>query len=285
MQLDRFLFLKFPAVKKTRVRQWLKFRAVAVNGRPAERHDQKLLPGDRVEVRTDKKSFQPARTPSGAAVLFEDETLLAVEKPAGLLTVSTENEKERTLYREVNETLKETTRGRRSPHAFIVHRLDREASGILVFAKTEEAKHFLQKRWDGFEKRYAAVVEGTLGKREGTLESHLHQTGVDRVSSGEEGNNSKWAVTRYRTVKSGKRVSLLEILLETGRKHQIRVQLADTGHPILGDKKYGSGYDPIRRLALHAESLTLKHPVTGQMVTFRSEIPASFFKLVRQKYF
>jgi len=214
-------------------------------------------------------------------VVFEDATLLVVSKPAGLLTIATAREKERTLY----AFLYDRAKHRRPPERiFIVHRLDRDASGLLVFAKTPEAKRSLQEQ---FRKRtagriYKAVVEGRVSDEERTIESYLAENRAHRSYSTPNRAVGKLAVTHFRVSRRSARRTLLEVKLDTGRKHQIRVHLAEMGHPIVGDKVYGTGENPLSRLALHAERLVFRHPSTGERKEFMSPCPSSFVSMFRQ---
>lgn len=263
---------------RTELKRLLKFSLVRVNGTAQTRHDFPLKKNDRVEI----LSAPPGgREAVGAlterpviGLVYEDDSLLVVNKPPRLLTVATEKVKERTLYYRLNEYLKA-----RRQRIFIVHRLDREVSGLIVFTKTEEAKHKLQDSWETAEKKYAAVVEGVPRPSEGEWRSALSQTKALRVYSTDRPENSKLAITRYKVLKNNRRCSLLEVTIPTGRKHQIRVHSSEAGHPILGDFKYGSQGDPLRRIALHAESLEFTHPVTGKRLKFKTGLPEGFLSL------
>ncbi len=216
-----------------------------------------------------------------ANILFEDEAVLVVDKPAGLLTIATEREKERTLY----AFLFDRAKRRRPPEKiFIVHRLDRDASGLLVFAKTPEAKGLLQEQ---FKKRtagrvYKAVVEGRVSDDLRTIESYLAENRAHRSYSTPDRRLGKLSITHFRVLQRSSRRTLLEVKLDTGRKHQIRVHLAELGHPILGDKVYGSGSNPLSRLGLHAARLVFRHPVTGERKQFESSCPSSFLSVFKQ---
>ncbi len=273
-----FLFESFPKVPRTRVKKWLSLQCVSVNGRSVTQHDFSLSAKDRVEVMPGKKTLLPKK--SSIKIVYEDPSIIVIEKPSGLLTIATEKIKTKTAYFELNDLLQSSAPGQRE-RAFIVHRLDRETSGLLVFARNEEVKHQLQKEWDKVEKHYYAVVEGTPAKKKDTLKSHLAQNTILRVYSTEESEHTKFAVTHYRLVKSNGKFSLLDVRPETGRKNQIRVQLADIGHPIAGDKKYGSAQDPAGRLALHAYSLSFKHPVTHTTMEFKSELPQNLLSVLK----
>jgi tRNA pseudouridine32 synthase/23S rRNA pseudouridine746 synthase/23S rRNA pseudouridine1911/1915/1917 synthase len=205
-----------------------------------------------------------------------------VDKASGLLTISTDSEKENTAYYLLNEYVR---KGVQKSHnrVFIVHRLDRDTSGVMVFAKNEAAKRFLQKEWQGFEKKYYAVVHGTLSKKEGLITSYLAENSIHRMYSVSDPEKGKRAETRYRVLKESKKFSLLEIELLTGRKNQIRVHLADEGHPVAGDEIYGNKEKDkgIKRLMLHAASLRLDHPFTKEKMTFEAQVPSYFEFLMK----
>jgi 23S rRNA pseudouridine1911/1915/1917 synthase len=210
-----------------------------------------------------------------ARVVFEDDAIIVVDKPAGLLTMATDTERVRTVYAD----LRAKAAGKRPPEKiFIVHRLDREASGLLVFAKTIEAKNLLQDQFKDHSagRSYAALVEGRVKTKEFTIRSNLAENAAFRVYVTRNSKAGKPAVTHVRVLKENPKTTLVEVRLETGRKHQIRVHLADLGHPIVGDKNYGSQTNPIGRLALHGSHLQFRHPRTKQMMHFDSAPPASF---------
>jgi RluA family pseudouridine synthase len=218
--------------------------------------------------------------PKGLTILYEDNHILVVDKSEGLLTIGTDKEKQKTAHYLLNEWVKKGN-SRSNNRVFIVHRLDRETSGILVFAKNEPAKQFLQENWSDFSKKYYAVVMGSLKEKEGEISSYLYENATFRVYSVNDPEKGKLAVTAYKVVKETGRYSLLEVTLLTGRKHQIRVHLSEQGHPVAGDKVYGSPDKGIKRLALHAFSLTLIHPVTHKEMNFETEVPLIFNILVR----
>jgi len=215
----------------------------------------------------------------GLAILYEDRDILVVDKPSGLLTVGTEREKARTAYFALTEYVRKGDARSRN-RIFIVHRLDRETSGVLVFAKNEEAKFRLQRGWDETRKRYLAVVHGKCEKRSETITTYLTENSAYGVYSTADTKKGKWSQTAYTVLKETKDLTLLDIELLTGRKHQIRVHLADRGHPVVGDKRYGRANTAHRRLALHARSLSFRHPVSGEELTFEAQAPAYFKELV-----
>ena len=217
--------------------------------------------------------------PKGLTLLYEDQELLVIVKPFGLLTIGTAQDKSRTVHAILNDYVRKGNAKSRN-RAFVVHRLDRDTSGILIFAKSEPAKQFLQENWGDTEKKYLAVVYGRLLPPEGTISSYLAENSALRVFSTPDPAKGKLSTTEYRTLREAKGSSLLEINLLTGRKHQIRVQLADKGHPVLGDRKYGRGGDGHPWLALHARSLSFTQPVTGAQLTFSTAVPDYFVTLV-----
>jgi tRNA pseudouridine32 synthase/23S rRNA pseudouridine746 synthase/23S rRNA pseudouridine1911/1915/1917 synthase len=216
--------------------------------------------------------------PKDFSIVHEDGDILVVVKPAGLLTMGTERDKLRTAYAMLTDYVRKGC-SRSSNRIFIVHRLDRDTSGVLIFAKSMEAKLRLQGRWEETEKKYLAVVHGRCENREGTITTYLAENKAHIVYSTSEAKG-KLSHTAYRVLKETKEFSLLEVDLLTGRKHQIRVHLAEIGHPVVGDEKYGEGKKAYKRLALHAKSISLTHPISGKRLTFETEIPAYFNKLV-----
>jgi RluA family pseudouridine synthase len=259
---------------RTKVKQLMRHRAVEVNGKAAQGFDHLLRKGDTLSIRKDKNESRVV--PSlGIKIIFDDDDLIVIEKPAGLLTIASETEKTKTAYYQLNELLKLRT-PRTRERIFIVHRLDRDTSGLIVFAKNEKVKRTLQEGWKKVEKRYYALVEGTPVKKEGGIQSRLSETKSLKVYIDCCSDGAKLSKTKYRVVKTGREYSLLDILLETGRKNQIRVHLSDIGHPVVGDKKYGAKTDPLGRLGLHSYRLMFKHPVTGAPLLFESKMPRRF---------
>lgn len=217
--------------------------------------------------------------PKGLTILFEDQYIIVVSKIDGLLTVSTDREKEKTAHFLLNDYIKKGN-PRSKNRIFIVHRLDRDTSGILVFAKNEKIKRSLQDEWSTFNKTYYAVVHGNLPDKEGIISSYLLENKAHRMYSGKEDGKGKFSKTGYKVLKASGKYSLLEITLFTGRKNQIRVHLAEKGHPVVGDKMYGRVDNGIKRLALHAATLNISHPHTKEKMSFETEIPTYFKALV-----
>ena len=263
---------------RTKIKQLFKYQAIQVNDERVKTLDQPLLQGDRISLCKENKESKLI-PPVGIKIVYEDDAVVVIEKPAGLLTISTEIEKTKTAYYQLNEYLKQRARKERE-RIFIVHRLDRDTSGLIVFAKSKLVKQMLQDSWHEVEKRYYAIVEGTPAKKQDDIKSRLRETKALRVYSSHRLNETKSATTKYRVIKQGKGYALLDILLVTGRKNQIRVHLADIGHPVAGDKKYGAQTDPVKRLGLHAYHLSFKHPRTGNTMQFKSEMPQRFHDIM-----
>ncbi|HSH20859.1 MAG TPA: RluA family pseudouridine synthase [Draconibacterium sp.] len=218
--------------------------------------------------------------PKGLTILHEDRDIIVVNKINGLLTIGTEREKENTVYYLLTNYVRKGNPRDRN-RIFIVHRLDRDTSGILVFAKTEQVKRFLQDNWKEFTKKYSAVVHGKLPEKEGVISSYLVENRANRMYSVNNPEKGKFSQTGYKVLKENAGFSLLEIDLLTGTKNQIRVHFSEKGNPVAGDKIYGVPEKGIKRLALHSVSLTLIHPYTKKKMTFETEIPAYFYHLLR----
>jgi len=264
------------------VKNLLKFGAVRVNGVTVRQFDYLLSPGDQVTVghlraATASRRLERARI----RPVYEDDALIVVDKPSGLLTVATDHENADTLFARLNEYLRDRNSSR-SARAFVVHRLDQETSGLVLFAMSDPVKRLLQDAWPTVEKIYWAVVKGRPKVDHGTITSYLIEDSKslkvfasDRPIAG-----SRLAISHYRVLKTRGDCSLVEVRLETGRKHQIRVQLASVGCPVAGDRRYGAKSDACPRLALHAGKLLLAHPLTCQRLDFTSPLPEALRKLV-----
>ena len=217
----------------------------------------------------------------GLTLLHEDKDIIVVEKPSGLLTVGTERDKSRTAHYLLNDYVRKGNPKSRN-RVYVVHRLDQDTSGILVFAKSETAKKFLQENWQQTDKHYLAIVHGRLTPKEGTISSSLTENAAQRVYSTLDTTKGKPSQTVYKVLQEHKGFSLVEIHLLTGRKHQIRVHFAEKGHPVAGDKKYGKE-DVSKRLALHARSISFVHPFNKRQMTFETDMPEDFVRLIGKR--
>ncbi len=227
-----------------------------------------------------RSHVRPRFAAKGLEVLYEDKDILIVDKPAGLLAVATEREKRLTAHSLLTGYIRKGC-GRSRKQLFVVHRLDRDTSGVLIFAKSEDAMNRLKDAWKQNVKKYLAVVHGACEKTSDTITSYLAEDSDYTMYSTPDSTRGKLARTEYAVLKATKRFSLLEVTLVTGRKNQIRVHLAGIGHPIVGDIKYGKESDVQQpRMALHARLISFKHPYTGRQLTFESEVPAFFTTLV-----
>lgn len=275
------LLASMPQAKRTTVKDYLKHNQVMVNGEVTTQFDRQVHPGDEVKVNTSRE-FQVFGH-SRVKIYYEDDDIIVIYKGYGLLSVATERDmntrKEITAYSIVRDYLK-----RKDPRnkLYIVHRLDKQTSGLMMFAKTIEAKENMQHNWNNMvlERRYVAVVEGRLDPPEGMVRSYLVENARHEVYSTPDPQKGKLAVTYYRTLAQRGGYTMVELSLETGRKNQIRVHMKDLGHPISGDKRYGARTSPIHRLALHAQTLRFVHPISRKDMNFTSAIPAAFEKLV-----
>lgn len=281
IRLFDHLLARFPQYKKTKLKQILKYGSVMVNGKVITGYHHTLHPGDRIEILDRQAAVREnLKTRLSFPIVYEDDWIIVVDKPAGLLTMGTEKDKVNTAYFELTEYVRSQSKEGRG-RIFIVHRLDRESSGLLVFAKRAESKETLQKNWEKTVKKYYAAVEGVPKNRSSEIKSYLMEDKFRRVFSSDKPSlGAKHAVTRYQVLRDNGRYALLEVTLLTGRKNQIRVHLSDLGHPIAGDDKYGSPSDTAGRLCLHAYFLSFRHPETDELKTFKSELPEALEKLV-----
>jgi 23S rRNA pseudouridine1911/1915/1917 synthase len=262
----------YPEASRTTLKKWLERERVRLNGDVVRRGDVPAGTGDRVEL----GAPPPPTLAAPLRLVHEDEDLLVIDKPPSLLTIATEGERTRTAYRFVFDYAR--ARGGR---VFVVHRLDRETSGLLVFARSVGAKQRLQAQFEArsVERVYEAIVEGRMREAEGVLSARLREDRSGRVRPTRAARLGKEAMTRYRVLGRGRDTTHVELRLVTGRRGQIRVQLADLGHPIVGDLAYGSRLNPLRRLCLHATRLAFRHPGRGDRVAFESPAPLAFRRL------
>lgn len=275
--LLEFLIEAMPQRKRTVIKSLLAHNQIAVNGQPVKQFDTPLSPGDEVKANLTRefKVFYNRRL----KIVYEDDDIIVVNKGYGLLSMGNDKVTDGTAYSIVRDYLKwKDPRNK----LFIVHRLDRDTSGLMVFAKNIEAKERLQYNWNNMviSRKYLAVVEGEPEPADGEVRSYLAENSRYEVYSTDKPGEGQLAVTRYRTLKSRNGYSLLEVELDTGRKNQIRVHMKDLGHPISGDRRYGAKSSPIHRMALHAQTLRFIHPITRKDMNFTTPVPASFSRMV-----
>ena len=273
-----FLYAVYPSKSKTTVKSLLRNSQVKVGQTVTTQFDFPVPEGGEVSVNLSRQ-WQTLGNPR-LKIYYEDDDVIVVYKGYGLLSVGTDGKKEGTAYSILRDYVKRVDPRQK---LFIVHRLDQQTSGLMVFAKTEQAKNTLQHNWNNMvlERRYLAVVEGRPDSREGVVRNYLAENARHIMySSDKPVEGGQEAVTRWKALRSRGGYTLMEVSLDTGRKNQIRVHMKDLGHPIAGDKKYGARTSPIHRLALHAATLRFVHPVTRRDMNFTSPAPASFDKLV-----
>lgn len=272
-----FLFEQISDQSKSSVKKLLANRQISVNGTTTKQFDAVLVPGDEVRI-----SYEWGRAEFHHPMLrlvWEDELLIVVDKKNGLLSMSTDRVKEKTAYHLLSDYVKEANPANK---IFILHRLDRDTSGLMMFAKSRQIQQQMQADWNNVitERSYVAVVEGRPEKDTDLLTSFLMENSAMKVYVTNSADGRE-AITRYKVLKSNDQYSLLNLNLETGRKNQIRAQMESIGHPIAGDEKYGALSNPIKRLALHARKLCFVHPVTGEEMCFETAIPSLFNSLVK----
>ena len=262
----------------SKVKSMLKHNQFAINGMPSSQFNQPVNAGDEISINFDR-AFAVFKHPR-IQLVYEDDHLLIVNKGYGVLSMGTDSVKEGTVYSEMRKYVKT-----HNPKAqvFIVHRLDRDTSGLMLLAKSRIAKDNLQHNWNNMvlNRKYVAVLEGEIeGAAKGVVRSYLAENSKFEVYSVDDPEKGQLAVTRYKVLARRRGHTLMELELDTGRKNQIRVHMRDLGHPIVGDRKYGASHSPIGRLALHARSLRFVHPITRKVMDFETPIPARFTALV-----
>ena len=277
-ELMKFLIEKFPEKSRTAIKAILAHKQVTVDDLVTTQFDFPLKRGQMVFLNKKKSEEKPRFR--GMRVVFEDKDLIVIDKFSGLLTIAPEADRVKSAFSILEEYVK---RFDPKNEIFIVHRLDKDTSGLMVFAKSKKVQDALQHEWNNatLECVYVAVVEGVVEKLEGTITSWLKENKALMMFSSPIAGEGMKAVTNYKLLKSDKMFSLLEVKLETRRRNQIRVQLKEIGHPVAGDKKYGAKTNPLGQMGLHSRVLAFKHPVTGKALRFDTPIPAKFMKLIR----
>lgn len=269
-QLLQFL-LDNVEMSHKKIKALLKYQNILVNKKIITKYDYLLHPKDTVEI----KEFKTKKHPSTMDIIYEDKDIIVLNKPSGLLTIATSKEKEKTLYHITREYVKSSNK---SNNLYVIHRLDRDTSGIVMFAKSEKIKNLYQNNWNEIVKsrKYVAIVEGILNKKEDTLKSYLEENEDGYVYVSKTG---KLAITNYKVKKETTKYSLLDIDIKTGRKNQIRVQLKEINHPIVGDKKYGNKG---KKMYLCAYELDIINPITNKINKYKINTPKSFTKFIEE---
>lgn len=248
---------------------------VTIDDHIETKYNYNLRPGQTVTILKNKAAIKE-NVLIGMSILYEDEDVIVINKEAGLLSIATEKEKKQTALHQLMEYVRREDPENR---VFVVHRLDKDTSGVMMFAKSEQVKRKMQDNWKDIvkERTYVALVEGKVAKEKGYISSWLKESKTHLMYSSPTKNDGMHAITHYQVIQANEEFSLLEVQLETGRKNQIRVHMQDLGHPVVGDKKYGSKQrNAIGRLGLHAKVLSFNHPTTDQLLLFKADVPQSF---------
>lgn len=278
-ELLPFLMQALDGISRTRAKAILSGHGVTVDRRVVTQHDFRLAPGARVAVSKGKNRYELKNR--FVKIVYEDDHVIVIEKNAGILSMATSHH----AYCVKTVLDDYFLKSRQKCTAHVVHRLDRDTSGLMVFAKTISAEQTLEHNWHQIvaDRRYVALVAGRMERQAGSVESWLKDNKAFFTYSSPVDNGGKYALTHYRTLRSDGRFSLVELRLETGRKNQIRVHMLDLGHPVCGDPKYGNAPDPLGRLALHAFRLFFYHPVTGEMLRFETPLPRAFLSVFKDQ--
>ena len=277
MGLLDFLLATVPQ-SRTKIKATLQGRGIKVNGKTVSQFDYQLVPGMKVAVSKTKRN-QKAFKSRYVKIVYEDQWLIVIEKNVGILSMAA-GHSALNVKTVLDDYFRKT---RQKCTAHVVHRLDRDTSGLMVYAKDMETEQILEHNWHQivYDRRYVAVCSGELVEDEGTIENYLKDNKAYITYSSPVDNGGKLAITHFHVLQRTTEHSLVEFKLETGRKNQIRVHAADMGHPVCGDTKYGNGDDPLHRLCLHAWLLCFSHPVSGRPMEFETPIPTAFRQLFK----
>lgn len=282
IELLNFLLVIIKDKSRNKVKAMLTHKQFKVGKEIITQHNHELKAGDEVTVNWDG-AFKKEKY-EGVTIIFEDDDIIVIDKKSGLLSVGSEKEKKQTAYRIVTSHIQQLNPVAR---LFVVHRLDREASGLMVFTKNKQAQVDLKGSWDStFQNNlYLAVTEGTIEEDTKTISSFLNESKALIVYSGSNPKVGKKAITNYNVIKKNEFFTLLEATQETERKNQLRVHLQSIGHPILGDKKYESTQNPINRTAVHLRKINFIHPATNEKMEFETKVPEDFLRIFRHNFY
>ncbi len=271
-ELLEFLFETLKGQSRNSVKSILTNHRVSVDGAPITQYNFKLTKGDVVII---SKTPIHKKTRSNLPIIFENEEIIVINKPSGLLSIASDKEKGSTAYRMLTDYVQQKDKHNR---IYVVHRLDEDTSGVLMVAKNEKLRDALQDKWNDLvsSRGYYAIVDGKLDKKSGTLTSYLKKNAQNMMYSSKKAGDGQYAVTHYKVIAESDAYSFLDVHIDSGRKNQIRVHLGDIGHNVIGDDKYGNPTNPIKRLGLHAYELVLTHPFTNKVMKFKAPIPKEF---------
>ena len=276
-KLLEFLYAKITNDSKNNIKHLLSNHQVLVNGSMVSQFDFAIYKEDVITILKNKVNVKENKKIK-LDIIYEDSDLIVINKPSGLLSIESDNVKQDTAYRALQDYVQKEDKKAR---IFTVHRIDKDTSGVLVVAKNEQIRNKLQHSWQDIvtKREYIAICEGTFKDKKGTVKSHLKKNVNNLMYSTNDKVNGKLAITNYEVIKENKKYSLVDVCIDSGRKNQIRVHMKDLNHPVVGDDKYGSVDNPIGRLGLHAYVLEFINPVTKKKMKFKAPIPESFNKL------
>ena len=279
VELMAFLLAKLPHKNRNNIKSLLKNKQILVDGKVYIQFNHPVRAGQVVTVAANR--VPEIAQYRGLTILYEDPAIIVINKQAGLLSMATNKERDRTAYGILSDYVKKVNPANK---VFIIHRLDRETSGVMMFARSEKVQQLMQESWNATtkERTYVALVEGVPEPPTGTITSYLHESKALIVYSSQNPDSGQLSITNYRVINQNNGYALLNLELETGRKNQIRVHMQDIGHPIAGDAKYGATSDPIGRLGLHAGVLAFEHPITGEPMRFDAPVPKGFLSMMKE---
>lgn len=277
-ELLKYLLAEIKGKNRNNIKSLLTNKQVIVNGSLVTRYNHLLKPGDEIRIDHQRSNNENLITARGFSIIYEDEHLIVIDKHAGILSIATDKEKKYNAYNFLSRHVKYENPDNK---IFVVHRLDRDTSGLMMYAKSPEIQKSLQDNWNDIitERTYIAIAEGLVKDDQGTIKSYLHENKNLLVYSNDNPTNGKLAITNYKVIKRSKEFTMLEVRLDTGRKNQIRVHMQDIGHSLIADKKYGATTNPIGRLGLHSRVLGFIHPVSKESLRFQTAIPRKFTRL------
>lgn len=283
LPLMEYLMLKLPSLGRNKIKSILAHYQVLVDGMPVTRFDFELASEDVVTVlKYGKKEKGKGKEPFDLPIIYEDDDFIVINKPSGLLSIASDKEREKTAYRMLNNYVRQKDPKSR---IFILHRIDKDTSGVLVVCKNVKIRDALQKHWNErvMDRGYYAIVESAMDQPKGTFHTWLIENSTNLMFSSHKKGEGQEAITHYEVMEDNGTYSLLDVHIDTGRKNQIRVHLKEAGHPITGDDKYGNGVNPLKRLGLHAYLLAFEHPLTKKKMVFKAPIPKEFLDLIHTK--
>lgn len=276
-ELLPFLFETHKGMSNNSIKSMLKNHRVTVDGAPVSQFDFKLVPGDVVII---SKNPIHKITRSRLPIIYEDEEMIVINKPSGLLSIASDKEKSSTAYRMLTDYVQQKDKHNR---IFVVHRLDEDTSGVLMVVKNPKLQKALQDDWNNLvsKRGYYAIVEGVPKQKKGRITSYLKKNVQNMMYSSKKEGDGQYSITNYEVIKFNDKYSLLDVNIDSGRKNQIRVHLGDIGHHVIGDDKYGNPSNPIKRLGLHAYELGIRHPFTNKVMKFKAPMPKEFDTLFK----